>query len=137
MKLTKQVDYGLLLLAVLAVRRPKLVSLAEVAADYDVPYFFLRKIASQLKEADLVKAKEGAAGGYCLARPAREISLLNIIEALSGSLEVIKLTDGRYSPVAGVSLGGHLPEKTNKAIAAIFAAISLADLSAERSNLNL
>jgi Rrf2 family protein len=46
----------------------------------------MKKIASQLAAAGLVETTPGPRGGVCLARPASEITLLDVVEILDGPL---------------------------------------------------
>lgn len=49
---------------------------------------YLTKIFGMLSRADLVDAVRGKGGGYLLAKPPSEISLLDVIEAVEGPLAV-------------------------------------------------
>jgi Rrf2 family protein len=51
-----------------------------------IPERYLEQIFQRLRRAGLVRGKRGPGGGYMLARPAAEISLLSIVEALEGPL---------------------------------------------------
>jgi Rrf2 family protein len=51
-----------------------------------IPERFLEQIFQRLRKADLVRGKRGPGGGYVLARPASEISLRDILEAVEGPL---------------------------------------------------
>ena len=59
----------------------------EIAKKYDIPNDFLLKIMNQYVRAGILLAKRGPQGGFSLAKPAKEISLLEIIEAVDGSLK--------------------------------------------------
>jgi Rrf2 family protein len=50
----------------------------------DIPVLFLARVMSTLVRAGLVEATTGRRGGYCLARPAGAIAVLEIIEAAEG-----------------------------------------------------
>ena len=52
-----------------------------------IPGRFLEQIFQRLRKADLVRGKRGPGGGYVLARPAAEVTLRDIIEAVEGPLE--------------------------------------------------
>lgn len=58
----------------------------EVSQAMEVPLHFLGKIAQQLAHAGIIQITKGAKGGYRLARPAKEISLLQVVEAVEGPL---------------------------------------------------
>ncbi|MEX2556102.1 MAG: Rrf2 family transcriptional regulator [Actinomycetota bacterium] len=56
----------------------------EIASEMDLPEKFLPQVLGALIKAGLVTSLAGPDGGYALARPAREISLLEVIEASEG-----------------------------------------------------
>jgi Rrf2 family protein len=58
----------------------------EISDAMAVPRSFAPQVLGDLVRAGLVEAKAGREGGYRLARPARSISLLEVVEACEGSL---------------------------------------------------
>jgi len=62
------------------------VSVAEISRDWDVPVTFLRKIVTKLARAGMITSFRGNGGGSALARPAHELTLLDVIEASEGTL---------------------------------------------------
>jgi Rrf2 family protein len=62
------------------------VSLAEVAADEDLPRAYLEQLAIPLREAEIIQSTRGARGGYALARPPAEVTLAEALRALEGPL---------------------------------------------------
>ena len=62
------------------------VSLAEVAAEEDLPRAYLEQLIIPLREAGLVHSTRGARGGYALARPPAEITMAEALRALEGPL---------------------------------------------------
>ncbi len=56
----------------------------EVARRTGLPSAFLAKLLHQLSTAGLIEGKRGYQGGFRLTRPAAEISLLDVIEAVEG-----------------------------------------------------
>jgi len=58
----------------------------EVAAEMDIPARYLPQILAELVRAGLLRATAGPDGGYTLARPAAETSLLEVVEAAEGPL---------------------------------------------------
>ncbi len=52
----------------------------EIAVSMDIPPDFLRRILSELVAQGLLTSSAGSNGGYVLARPPEEISLLDIVE---------------------------------------------------------
>ena len=60
------------------------VPVREVAGQRNIPYHFLGKIVQQLTKNGLLIASKGAGGGIALARPAEEVTLLQVVEAIDG-----------------------------------------------------
>jgi len=60
--------------------------LKEVAEAQRISQHYLEQIASALRRAGFIKSVRGAKGGYRLARPPEEITALEVVEALEGSL---------------------------------------------------
>ena len=66
------------------------VSLSEIADGDGLPLAYLEHLAARLRKAGLVESRRGARGGYLLARPADEISMAEVVEALEGSIAPIE-----------------------------------------------
>jgi Rrf2 family protein len=66
------------------------VPIGEISKQWDIPEEFLRKIVQLLSKSGLILSRRGAGGGIELARPAAEISLLEVIEAAEGKLALNK-----------------------------------------------
>lgn len=64
----------------------KLMQIKEIAAMTQISHGYLEQILSTLKKHSLVTSIRGANGGYKLSRDAKEIVVLEIIEALEGKL---------------------------------------------------
>ena len=89
LRLSKKTDYGLLALNFLASEAPAGVASARVIAEkYEIPVELLAKVMQQMARVGLVAAQKGAHGGYKLGRPASEISLAHIVEAIDGPLAI-------------------------------------------------
>lgn len=66
--------------------QPKPRKIREVVADTEVPQSFASQILADLVRAGLATSRAGRDGGYRLARPPAQISLLEVIEASEGPL---------------------------------------------------
>jgi Rrf2 family protein len=62
------------------------VSLSAVAEAEVLPLSYLEHLVAKLRQADLVTSVRGAHGGYRLARPAAEIEMLEVVQALEGPI---------------------------------------------------
>ncbi len=89
LQISRKIEYGLRAMSFLAsVPGDQPVPFREIARRMQVPQSFLAKIMKVLVLRGLVRATRGAHGGYALMRPAREISFLEVIEAVEGPLRV-------------------------------------------------
>jgi Rrf2 family protein len=61
-------------------------SLAEIAAEEDLPRAYLEQLVVSLREAGLVVSTRGAHGGYELARPPQDIAMSEVLRALEGPI---------------------------------------------------
>jgi Rrf2 family protein len=87
MQITRQADYAVRAVVHLAQLEPGArVSTGHIAREQKIPPSFLAKIVSQLSIAGVLSATRGARGGVMLARPADEISLLEIVEVIDGPM---------------------------------------------------
>jgi Rrf2 family protein len=62
------------------------VTLDTICNARDLPKQYLVKIFASLARAELITPVRGKKGGYMLARPPREITLLNVVEAVEGPI---------------------------------------------------
>ncbi|MBU1179806.1 Rrf2 family transcriptional regulator [Patescibacteria group bacterium] len=69
-------------------------SLSFISKYLQLSYDFLEQIMPSLKRAGLVKSYRGSAGGYRLAKRPPEISVLDVIEALEGKMQITDCTGG-------------------------------------------
>ncbi len=60
------------------------VPIGEVARRADVPVQFLEQLFATLRRAGVLSSQRGVKGGYRFARPAGEITVLEIVELLDG-----------------------------------------------------
>ncbi len=87
MKLTRASSYALHAVAYMAVQKSdKPVASHHIAADRNIPERFLLKVLKPLVSARVLYSIKGPNGGYRLARPAGDISLLEILEAVDGPI---------------------------------------------------
>lgn len=87
MHLTREADYALRIMYTLAVNN-KLTDAQTISDSIAVTRRFTLKILSKLTEAGLASSKLGAGGGYYLAKPADEISIAEVIEAIEGPFAI-------------------------------------------------
>jgi Rrf2 family protein len=87
MEITQQADYAVRAILDLALRpNGERASCEEIARRQGIPVAFLTKICARLAAEGLVQSQRGVNGGVWLARPAHEITLLEVVEAIDGPI---------------------------------------------------
>jgi Rrf2 family protein len=90
------VEWGLHSCTVLALLPPgTALPAARLAELHGVPPAYLAKHLQALARAGVVRSEPGAKGGYSLARPAHEITLLDVVLALEGEEAAFRCTEIR------------------------------------------
>jgi Rrf2 family protein len=86
MKISAKAEYACLAVLALAQVGPASppLRIREIALSHRIPERYLVQILLQLKGAGLVQSTRGAAGGYHLARPAEQISIGEVLDAIDG-----------------------------------------------------
>jgi Rrf2 family transcriptional regulator, cysteine metabolism repressor len=91
MMFSTRTEYGVRVMVELARRNGDgPVSLADIASTEELPLAYLEHLVARLRKAGLVESRRGARGGYLLARPAPDISMAEVVEALEGSIAPIE-----------------------------------------------
>jgi Rrf2 family protein len=96
MRMTEGVEWGLhccLTLAWLGDEEP--VSTAKLAIWFDLPTAYLNKRLQALARAGILRSLPGARGGFRLARPPEEITLMDVVTAIEGKDEMFRCTEIR------------------------------------------
>ena len=87
MRLTNRSEYALLALVYLARQKEgAYVGGAEIAKAQNIPPKFLQQILLILKRARYIQSFKGQQGGYRLAKPAKDVSIAEIVRLLDGAL---------------------------------------------------
>jgi Rrf2 family protein len=79
-------EYALRGLSELAARGGGRTLLDDLIAGTDLPRDFLAKIFQRLTRAKLLSSAKGRGGGFALARPAHQITLMQVAQAIDGAL---------------------------------------------------
>lgn len=97
MQLSRKADYALLAVAYMArLKKGELASIGRIATAQSIPREFLAKILKELTMAGILVSFRGVTGGYRLARPARDISFLDVIEAMEGPVRINLCVEGGH-----------------------------------------
>jgi Rrf2 family protein len=88
MLITRETDYAVRCVIYLAQKRAQRTIVDEIALQMHIPKHYLAKILQRLVREGIVESIRGIKGGYRLLRTPKEITLLDIIGTIQGSVPV-------------------------------------------------
>ena len=86
LRMSKLADYAFILLSQMSAHEDRMWSAAALALETHLPLPTVAKLMKLLAKSGIVTAQRGATGGYHLAREAKTISIVQIIEAVDGPI---------------------------------------------------
>jgi Rrf2 family transcriptional regulator, iron-sulfur cluster assembly transcription factor len=131
MKLTTKGRYAvtaMLDLALHADRGP--VSLADISQRQGISLSYLEQLFARLRQAELVKSVRGPGGGYKLVGDTADVSVAQVVDAVSESLDATRCEGKGNCHDGEVCLTHSIWEDLSTQIHQFLQAISLADLVA-------
>jgi Rrf2 family protein len=107
LQVSRKIDYALRAVIHLASEDDgeRACSVSEIAARERIPRQFLVKIIQELIHKGLVRSRRGPRGGYVLARPARDVTFRQVIEAVEGPISLNACT-GEHADCSFLGLCG-------------------------------
>lgn len=126
LRLSKMADYGTVVMTAMIREPERSRSAAEIAAAIHVPVPTVSKILKMLARGGLVVSLRGAKGGYLLARPSNQISLVDIIHAMDGPIGMTEcsVTPGLCSQESGCAVRANW-QRINHAVLGVLRDITL------------
>lgn len=95
MKISTRGRYGLRILIDIALydlaSKPRMVR--EIAENQGISEKYISHLIIDLRKAGFIKSIRGAGGGYRLAKSPQQIKLLNIIEVMEGTINLVNCTE--------------------------------------------
>lgn len=135
-RITKQTDYGIVLLTHLAANPEHQYNAPELAAEARLPLPMVSKILKLLARETLLVSHRGVKGGYSLARQPEAISMAEIIAALEGPIALTECIsvegDCSHEPLCPVRSNWR---RINQAVRTALAGITLAEMAHPRQKL--
>jgi Rrf2 family protein len=131
LQISRKIDYALRAMIFLSgLPADRVVPLQEIVAITGLPRDFLAKILKVLTGRKLVRSVRGAHGGYQLARSAKGISFLEVIEAAEGPVQLNVCLDHKdRCDVSSSCTMYHVWQKGQERMLEVYRATSLADLA--------
>ena len=135
-RITKQTDYGIVLLTHLAANPEHQYNAPELAAEARLPLPMVSKILKLLARESLLVSHRGVKGGYSLARQPEAISMAEIIAALEGPIAITECIsvegDCSHEPLCPVRSNWR---RINHAVRTALEGITLAEMAHPRQKL--
>lgn len=130
MKISTKVECGIMVLVDICVHSDgESVTVANIAGRQNLSAKYLEQIVPLLRHAKIIRSVKGARGGYFLARPAREISMEQVIDALDSTV----LTGADFESITPTALSNAIEEcvwdKMSLSIRQIAKGLTLADVA--------
>lgn len=87
MRISRSTGYALLAVGYIAQHGKDGIILSQtISKEYSIPLEYLLKILQQLVRANILRSKRGPRGGFTMARSAKKITMLEVIEAVDGPM---------------------------------------------------
>ncbi len=135
MKLSTRGRYAVMAMADLArADRGRPVTLAEIAERQEISLSYLEQLFAKLRRGELVISVRGPGGGYCLARPAKDVRISDIILAVDEPIKATRCEAGspKGCTAQGRCLTHDLWEELGRQIYVFLSSVSLADVIERR-----
>jgi Rrf2 family protein len=133
MRISAKEDYAVRAVLELALADGGPLKREQIADAQEIPLAFLQNILMELRHAEIVEAQRGRDGGFRLARPASQITVADVVRAVSGPLATIR---GARPPAVEYNAAAEPLKEVWIAlranIRAILDHVTLADLAANR-----
>ncbi|PJI09799.1 MULTISPECIES: RrF2 family transcriptional regulator [Clostridium] len=137
MKISTKGRYGLKAMIDLAVNSVNdIVTLKSISQRENISEGYLEQIFSALRKKGLVKGRKGSQGGYVLGKSMKEMTVLDILNALEGDLSVVERDEDAVLSEDKLDnfIRNSVWSKINEAIEEVVVSITLEDLVINYSN---
>ena len=129
LKLTRKLEYGLIALRHLQMKRNMLSSSKEISQTYMIPKELLAKILQKMAKLDYIEAVKGVKGGYKFQQSIKNVNLTQFIEEMEGPLGMVDCSINLdCNQLANCNI--RIPiNKINENIRSIFNKIRISDIT--------
>ncbi|MFI4958376.1 MAG: SUF system Fe-S cluster assembly regulator [Lysobacterales bacterium] len=127
LRVSRLTDYATVVMTCIAAHPADVLSTAQIADETHLELPTVSKLLKALSHAALVESFRGVNGGYRLARPASEISLVEIVEALEGPIGMTECSAGQCDRESQCGVRGSW-QRINNVLDNALRAVSLAEM---------
>jgi len=130
-KLNRLTDYAVVVMSQMSRKPDEVRTAPQISQDTGVPLPTVAKLLNALAHGNLITSRRGATGGYALVRPATEITVAEIIQALEGPIALTACVEGSGD---GCDVESLCPmrgnwNRVNRAIHGALSQVTLADMA--------
>lgn len=104
------------------------VSIKSISQRQNISEYYLEQLFAPLRRAEIIKSIRGAQGGYELNKPARDITVLDIMNILEGPIEVSDCLDSDACSNIDCCATRTVWKKLKDSIDSVMGAITLQDI---------
>ncbi len=135
-KINRKLEYALISLRHMSAKAPgQLTSAKEICDIYHSPFDPTSRVLQVLAQHEIVRAEQGAYGGYQILKDLSKITLYDLTEIIEGPLQIVNCFHGNYSHCDITSSCNVISPmlNLNERIAAFFKTINVKELIQSRN----
>jgi FeS assembly SUF system regulator len=130
LRITKKVDYAILILAYLTSHQTRPNSAREIAETYQIPRPVVANLLKTLAKAGLIVSQRGNQGGYLFVQDADELHLADILRAVDGEFAFASCSNPQEEcPRSGSCPAEPALRRVHRAILGVLESVSIAELA--------
>lgn len=139
MRLLSSTDVGVKALLVITVNPDRRVQLSEIADLFNLKIHTLKRPLGALVEGGIIASRIGRSGGYSLSRPARRITLAEVVKLLENDFHLIPAMDPNHPEHLGDVAATYtfVLEQAKAAFLSELAKCTIAELAGDPATLQL
>jgi len=97
-KINRKLEYALISLRHMSAKAPgQLTSAKEICDIYNTPFDPTSRVLQIMAQHQIVRAEQGAHGGYQILKDLSKVSLQDLTQMIEGPLEIVNCFHGNYS----------------------------------------
>lgn len=135
-KINRKLEYALISLRHMSAKDPgQLTSAKEVCDIYHMPFDPTSRVLQIMAQHEIVRAEQGAHGGYQILKDLSKITLFDLIQIIEGPIQITNCFHGNYSHCDMTAHCNVISPmlNLNERIAALFRTINVQDLIQSRN----
>ena len=138
-KINRKVEYALMALKHMRAKAPgELTSAKEICDAYGAPFDGMSRVLQVLAQKSVLKSEQGAQGGYQITRDLSKVSLQELIEAITGKIEIAKCLNSGANDACDIRTSCNIVSPVmvlNKKLTEFYKTLSVAELIEPKSRI--